>query len=1031
MPLGHSPDESALLAPAPQWNEADDELSSPKGGIEQQLHILDGDVYDFLCPRPGSSHTLSTLHQTTSREDQHSSSNPANHSRSISGSSRSDTTSNYNKSGSNHHHNVTNRHVYDQYPADRRPSAVSEDEHEDDEFFGPLPSVTATELELMITSLPGSRPATSSRAEAPTVRHKSSWRRTLSIPERVSSRLGRRDDSTSRTSNTERQRRQHRRQESKGPEDEEVDYMKNDEVGTSSRPKTGDRGKDAVRRNTLGVPIATEISVGKRHSRRSRKDSNYSSRSSTPPPIGRTRTAQNRGREGKRRKDYIDYDEDDDEGEDEGNEEEEVESPVVIRHSMRATSMLLPAAHAEGRQLTTRAFIQKSTSSLRTRPPGPPPPAETIFDYQVALRPSPMTVHHAQKGGVGGGGLSAPPRPKSATATAAAAAAAAAATKAHVDAQRSRKHGKTSSPIAPAKLNNSSSDEEDEEDQGHTNQRRRNLRPDAARRRASSYLGATDGGQHPQQRRQRELLSASRLGHAHSAEDLVLPKQTHLLLPESSQRVAAGGTRSLLSASSGGGGAASSRVPDFFNFVTFQAVLRNPPTAHQLLNFSQSRLCGDNLEFLAKVNEYHTTLNQMTTLVSSIHKTFISSRSPSRLLVAPEEELMGPVRDEIRSLAGGVFPAMETLFAGLQARVEEATYASVYPRFVRHQMALSAARALAGDRHAYQGLGDCFCLTDPNKADNPIVFASDGFVKVTGYSRPEIIPRNCRFLQGSDTDRIPIRRLRAGIAEKKETVELILNYKKNGEPFWNLLYVAPLFDERGRIAFFIGGQVNCSTTIHSNADVMRVLSASTSADTEGDFANPPKSSSSQPPKKAGALPSAGKAILKAFGMRVDQTSQQQQQQQQQQEAEANGGLGMEPEVLTRMEGLSLDGQAREFRTAYSRYLVVEADSFAIRFSSESATASLNPANNAAGLVAGQDVFRFLKQNMVSREPSDLRSRIRSAVRAGNAVSAEVRLQTQRSARFRGDERFSTHWTPLKDEKGATRWVVVTLAPIMG
>ena len=75
------------------------------------------------------------------------------------------------------------------------------------------------------------------------------------------------------------------------------------------------------------------------------------------------------------------------------------------------------------------------------------------------------------------------------------------------------------------------------------------------------------------------------------------------------------------------------------------------------------------------------------------------------------------------------------------------------------------------------------------KADNPIVFASDGFVNVTGYSRSEVVPRNCRFLQGNYTDRNATRRLKASIDAREETVELLLNYKKNGEPFWNLLYV--------------------------------------------------------------------------------------------------------------------------------------------------------------------------------------------------------------------------------------------------
>jgi len=53
------------------------------------------------------------------------------------------------------------------------------------------------------------------------------------------------------------------------------------------------------------------------------------------------------------------------------------------------------------------------------------------------------------------------------------------------------------------------------------------------------------------------------------------------------------------------------------------------------------------------------------------------------------------------------------------------------------------------DREKFFGLGDCFCLTDPSLEDNPIVSASDGFIKVTGYSREEVIPHNCRFLQGS------------------------------------------------------------------------------------------------------------------------------------------------------------------------------------------------------------------------------------------------------------------------------------------
>jgi PAS domain S-box-containing protein len=73
------------------------------------------------------------------------------------------------------------------------------------------------------------------------------------------------------------------------------------------------------------------------------------------------------------------------------------------------------------------------------------------------------------------------------------------------------------------------------------------------------------------------------------------------------------------------------------------------------------------------------------------------------------------------------------------------------------------------------------------------VHASDGFVKVTGYPRTEIIPRNCRFLQGKHTDRQSVKQIKTGIDGRRESVELLLNYKKNGEPFWNLLYISKIY----------------------------------------------------------------------------------------------------------------------------------------------------------------------------------------------------------------------------------------------
>lgn len=66
------------------------------------------------------------------------------------------------------------------------------------------------------------------------------------------------------------------------------------------------------------------------------------------------------------------------------------------------------------------------------------------------------------------------------------------------------------------------------------------------------------------------------------------------------------------------------------------------------------------------------------------------------------------------------------------------------------------------------------------------------------------------------------------------------------------------------------------------------------------------------------------------------------------------------------------------------------------------------------MIAGSEVFRFLGQNMPTKQ-SDYKARVRQAMRVGMPTSTPLRLQTRRSAIFRGDEPFLAHWTPLKDE----------------
>lgn len=98
-------------------------------------------------------------------------------------------------------------------------------------------------------------------------------------------------------------------------------------------------------------------------------------------------------------------------------------------------------------------------------------------------------------------------------------------------------------------------------------------------------------------------------------------------------------------------------------------------------------------------------------------------------------------------------------------------------------------------------------ITDPHHPDQPIVFVNEGFTRLTGYTFDEAIGRNCRFLQGKDTSPDAILKLRKAIdAIEPVTVEMI-NYRKDGTPFWNALSVAPIIED-GHLTHFVGVQTD-------------------------------------------------------------------------------------------------------------------------------------------------------------------------------------------------------------------------------
>ena len=99
-------------------------------------------------------------------------------------------------------------------------------------------------------------------------------------------------------------------------------------------------------------------------------------------------------------------------------------------------------------------------------------------------------------------------------------------------------------------------------------------------------------------------------------------------------------------------------------------------------------------------------------------------------------------------------------------------------------------------------------VTDPRLHDNPIVFANAAFLTMTGYARDEIVGRNCRFLQGAETDPETVAEVREAVAAKRDVTVELLNYRKDGYAFWNALFVSPIFNEADELVYFFASQLD-------------------------------------------------------------------------------------------------------------------------------------------------------------------------------------------------------------------------------
>lgn len=113
-------------------------------------------------------------------------------------------------------------------------------------------------------------------------------------------------------------------------------------------------------------------------------------------------------------------------------------------------------------------------------------------------------------------------------------------------------------------------------------------------------------------------------------------------------------------------------------------------------------------------------------------------------------------------------------------------------------------------------------LADPDEFDMPIVYANAVFEQLTGYGQDETIGRNCRFLQGDDSEQPEIEQLRRAVAAGEPITVTLRNYRKDGSRFYNRLSLTPLRDPRDVLVYYLGVQYDVTAQVEAEAENERL-----------------------------------------------------------------------------------------------------------------------------------------------------------------------------------------------------------------
>lgn len=98
-----------------------------------------------------------------------------------------------------------------------------------------------------------------------------------------------------------------------------------------------------------------------------------------------------------------------------------------------------------------------------------------------------------------------------------------------------------------------------------------------------------------------------------------------------------------------------------------------------------------------------------------------------------------------------------------------------------------------------------FLITDPRLPGNPIIYINNGFLDMTGYPTDHVLGRNCRFMQGPETDPVVVAKMREAVDEGQDCTVTLLNYKADGSTYYNHIVISTVRDPVSKeLKYFLG-----------------------------------------------------------------------------------------------------------------------------------------------------------------------------------------------------------------------------------